>query len=83
MSSEEAIMPMKREILNATDKVCELVKENIARTKGDGVIIVVGVGNSCGVGNDERAAEEAVAKIKKVLKVIKRREEKKKKFKLF
>lgn len=79
MSQEEAIMPMKREILSSVPKVLKLVEENIAKTKEKGSIIVVGVGNSCGIGNDEKAAKQAEEEIKKVIKIMKKREEKEKK----
>jgi hypothetical protein len=83
MAPEEAIMPMKKEILSSVDEVCEIVKRNISRSEKNGIIVVVGVGNSCGVGNNEKAAEEAISKVKKVLKLLKRREEKRKKFRWF
>jgi hypothetical protein len=79
MSQEEAIMPMKKEILSSVPKVIKLLEENIARTKQKGSIIVVGVGNSCGIGNDEKAAKQAEEQIRKIAKVMKRREEEEKK----
>jgi hypothetical protein len=79
MSQEEAIMPMRKEVLNSIPKAVKLVEENIAQTKQKGSIIVVGVGNSCGIGNDEKAAKQAEEQIKKIAKVMKKREEEEKK----
>lgn len=77
MSQEEAIMPMRLEILNSVKGVVNTVYENIMRSKGK--IIVVGVGNTCGIGNDEKSAVEAEKKIKKVAIMMKKREEEEKK----
>jgi hypothetical protein len=84
MAPEEAVMPMKREVLNTVDKVCRLVEDKIEKTTERGAIIVVGVGNTCGVGNDQKTAKESVNKIEKVLKLLeKRKMKKKKKFRWF
>jgi len=63
MSSTEAIQPMKKEILAATPRVLEILSEKIARAKEKN-ILVVGVGNTCGIGNDETSAIEAEKKVK-------------------
>jgi hypothetical protein len=58
MSSEEAIEPMKKSIKDACPKVLESVKRSIEATKNEGSILIVGVGNSSGVGNSAREAEK-------------------------
>jgi len=73
MSQEEAIMPMKKEILEACDKVLEMVREDIKETKGR-TVLIVGVGNSCGVGNNKKEAEEAKKRIAEVYEKLKSRE---------
>lgn len=51
MSMEEAITEMKKEIYQAVDKVVEMVKRIILeRTKVGDTVILVGVGNTVGVG---------------------------------
>lgn len=75
MSAEEAIMPMKNEILAATDKVAKMVENNIAATKEKGLIIMVGVGNTAGVGDNAKSVEEAAKTVKKIQRIL---EEKKK-----
>lgn len=76
MSQEEAIQPMKKEILNATQDVLATVERSVERTEKKGKIIIVGVGNTSGIGNDKKSAEEAEKTVKKVLIKIKRRKEK-------
>jgi hypothetical protein len=56
MKSEEAIVPMKKEIKDAIPQVVEKVKEALMRSKKGDKIIIVGVGNTSGVGNDKKAA---------------------------
>lgn len=80
MSEEEAIQPMKLEILSSVSKVLALVEKNIKETKAKGKILIVGVGNSCGVGNSKKEALEAERKIKQIQRILKLREEEKKKF---
>ena len=47
----DAVSPMRKEIHDATDKVIERVKEVVLeRTKEGDKVIIVGVGNSIGVG---------------------------------
>lgn len=52
MSIEEAISPLTKPIGSSVDKAIELVKASIKRTPGKGKIVVVGVGNTCGIGNN-------------------------------
>ncbi len=54
MSQEEAIMPMRKAIKDAIPKVKEALMRSIERSKKGDNIIVVGVGNSSGVGNSEK-----------------------------
>jgi len=66
-------MPMKQEVLNSVGKVISLVEKNIDETQGKGKIIIVGVGNSSGVGDSGKEAEKAKNNIKKVLAILKKR----------
>jgi hypothetical protein len=79
MSPEEAIMPMKLEVLNAIPRAVKLVEENVARTPGTGKIVIIGVGNTAGVGNDKASTKKAEEQIRKVAKMMKEREEREKK----
>ncbi|MCD6422464.1 DUF1512 family protein [bacterium] len=75
VGAEESIMPMKEEIAKALPNVVERIRESIRKTKKKGIILVAGIGNSCGVGNNQRSAEESIALIKKLAR--KRKKEKK------
>jgi hypothetical protein len=77
MSQEEAIMPIKKDILNSIPRVISLVEENISEAKGD--VLLIGVGNTVGVGNDKKAALEAESKAIKILGILKERKLHKKK----
>ena len=79
MSHEEAIMPMKIEVLNAISKVVKSVEDNISKTREKGSIIVVGVGNTGGIGNNKKEADKVVDLIKKNSKALKTWEEEEKK----
>lgn len=65
---EEAIMPMKKEIAKSVPTVIESVENAIKRTKGDGTILVIGVGNSCGIGNSKDELKEIEKKINEIEK---------------
>jgi hypothetical protein len=73
MSQEEAIQPMQKEILLAVPKVVKMVEENIKSSRGK--IIVVGVGNTTGVGNNEKDAQKAEKLVNDVLKIVKKRKD--------
>jgi hypothetical protein len=75
MSQEEAIMPMRKEILDTVPYVLKLVEKNIRETKDKGEIIVIGVGNCIGVGNTKKDAIKAELLIKKVAAQVKKQEE--------
>jgi hypothetical protein len=77
MSQEEAIMPMKLSVLDAIDQAIKLLEKNIENTSGS--ILVIGVGNSCGIGDNEKAVKDAEQKIKSVAEIMKKRIEAEKK----
>jgi hypothetical protein len=76
---EDAITPMKKEILAAVPKVQELIKESVRRSKKNSKLILIGVGNSCGIGNDKKSLAEADKIIEEHDKKVKAEEAKKKK----
>ncbi len=67
MSIEEAISPMLREIRDASDAALQAVREAVRRTPPERWSLLVGVGNTCGIGNSSTEVEE--------IKVVERREE--------
>ena len=83
MSEEEAITPMKKSILDSVPMVTQALDAAIDRTKEKGKIIVVGVGNTSGVGNNKKDVEKSKEVIKQNIKMIKARlKKRKKRFKL-
>ncbi len=75
MAPEEAIMNMPLDVLKAVPRAVQLVEQNIKNTKKSGSIIVLGVGNTSGVGNDRKSIEIAEKKAKEIAQMMKRREE--------
>jgi len=83
MSQEEAITAMKKGILDSVPLVTQALDAAIDRTKERGKIIIVGVGNTSGVGNNKKEVEKSKEVIKQNIRMIKARMRKKKKrFKL-
>jgi len=72
MSVEEAIQPMNKKIYAATEKVVEKVKE-LVRTSEVEPILIIGVGNSVGIGNCEKEIDEE--NFRKGFEILKRKEE--------
>jgi len=75
MAPEEAIMNMQPDVVKAVPKAVYLVEQNIKNTKRKGTIIVMGVGNTSGVGNNKKSVEQAEKKAKEIAQMMKRREE--------
>ncbi|MCE5213634.1 MAG: DUF1512 family protein, partial [Methanobacterium sp.] len=51
MSPEEAVSPLTKEVLEAAQKVIPVLENSILRSIEGTNILVVGVGNSCGLPN--------------------------------
>jgi len=77
MSQEEAIEPIADAILKAVPRTIEVVENDIEKSRGK--MLIVGVGNSSGIGNNAKAADRAEEQARKVLRIMKTREEKEKK----
>ncbi|MBN2101809.1 MAG: DUF1512 family protein [Candidatus Aenigmarchaeota archaeon] len=80
MKPEEAIHPMPKAVKDAIPKVIESVKRSVSKTKKGDTLIVVGVGNTSGVGNSERDLDEVDKWVEKEHK--KNEKNKKKKIKI-
>ncbi len=79
MSQEEAIMPMRKAIKDALPEVKKSINRMIDSTKTKGSIIIVGVGNTSGVGNDKKSADRAAEWVNAYEKDLKARLKDKKK----
>ena len=77
VSEEGALMPMKKEIFDAVDKSIEKVKESLKRSKKNEKVLIIGVGNTCGVGNDRSTVKQVDKMVKKNSR---KKEDKKNKF---
>jgi hypothetical protein len=64
----EALTPMAKEVLAAVPKAVAAVEAAINRAKKGERILVMGVGNTVGIGNSRAAASEAVQRIKSAIR---------------
>ncbi len=80
---EQALQPMRKEILNSMAKTSEKLKEMISLCGKNEKILVIGLGNTCGIGNDVKSVDKAVLNLKKYYIEKKRKEGNKKKKKWF
>jgi hypothetical protein len=80
MRPEEAIVPMRKEIKDAVPGVLDRIKESLGRTKKGEAVVIVGVGNTSGVGNDLKAAKIAEKWIDDYDRKTKKENKKRKRF---
>lgn len=79
MAPEEAIAPMKEPVWKAREGAMKTVEELIANTKGKGKVVIIGVGNTSGVGNNKKTLGDADKIIKSNIKKMKLLAKRKKK----
>jgi len=77
MKPEEAILPMKKEIKDAVPFVLERVKEAVRRAEKGQKIIIVGVGNTSGIGNSAEDAKKTENWVEEYTRKIKEKEKNK------
>ena len=65
VSDEEALMPMRKDIFDSVKNATEIVKESLSRSKKNERILIMGVGNTCGIGNDSKAVKEVETRVKR------------------
>ena len=75
----EAIMPMKKDVFNSLEKTQALVKKSVKRVKKGQKVIIIGVGNSSGVGDDKRTVEKTKKLVEQLDKKYKHEEQQHKK----
>ena len=80
VSDEEALMPMKKEIFKSVDASVDSIKESVKRSRKNEKILIMGVGNTCGVGNNTKTVKEVEKKVKRQARLQKDSCEKKKRF---
>lgn len=79
MSQEEAIMPMRKAIKDSLPGVRESIKRSLERAKRGDKIILVGVGNTSGVGDSGESVEKVSKWVDAYEKKLKQAMKKKKK----
>jgi hypothetical protein len=65
MSQEEAISPMRKSIKDALPEVNAALERSLARTRAGSKVLIVGVGNTTGVGNSRKDAEKTASWVDK------------------
>ncbi|MCK5023683.1 MAG: DUF1512 family protein [Candidatus Aenigmarchaeota archaeon] len=83
MKNEEAITPMRKSIKDAVPDVIKKVTESVKRSKNGSNIIIVGVGNTSGVGNNAKSAlktDKWVDEHEKKINAMKKKQKKKEGF---
>ncbi len=81
MSLEEAISPLTKNIAKSVDKVIALIEDSVGQAGPKEGVLIVGVGNTCGVGNSknevtglklprEKKEEEKIGRLDKVIKKL-------------
>ncbi len=75
-SDEEALMPMKKEVFGSVSDATEYVKDALKRANREKVLII-GIGNTCGIGNNYKEVGKAEELIKKGIRKMKKEEKKK------
>jgi hypothetical protein len=77
MKPEEAILPMRKAVKDSIPEVKKSIIESLKRTKRGDNVIIVGVGNTSGIGNSGSSYEKAskwIDQYEKKLKETKRKE---------
>jgi hypothetical protein len=77
MSQEEAIMPMRKAVKDALPEVRKALKRSLERTKKGDRVIVVGVGNTSGIGDDGNTVKAVSERVDKYEKKYKEMQKKK------
>jgi hypothetical protein len=83
-SNEEALQPMKKEIFESVEEVVKRIEFLVSQSANKSEkILIIGVGNTCGVGNNPKALEEVREKLRKIWRMQELQERKSKKTSLF
>jgi hypothetical protein len=75
----EAIEPMKKKIMLAVPKVQKAIEKSVKRCKPKEKVLLIGIGNSCGIGNSKESLEAAKKIVEKLHKRMQKRKKKKSK----
>ena len=68
LSEEDALEPIKKDVLDAVAKAIESVKKSVLQSNKNERILILGIGNTCGIGNDFNSVGKVEEKIKNHIK---------------
>ncbi|MBU5557642.1 MAG: DUF1512 family protein [Candidatus Aenigmatarchaeota archaeon] len=71
VNEEEALSPMHKNVLASVHDAISAVEEAVRRADRRERILIMGVGNTCGIGNSPKAAKAAEEKVRTALRKIK------------
>ena len=77
VDEREVFEPMKKEIADSVDEAVEAVKASLRRSKSSDKVMIMGVGNTCGVGNTRNTISDSIKKLKPEWKKNKGKKKKK------
>lgn len=75
---EDAIMPMKKEIYDSTKKAIEMINKAVNRAQKGSKVVIIGVGNSSGVGDDKKSLDNTKKLVEEIDRKYKKEQERKK-----
>jgi len=81
MSPEQAIEPMRKAIKDSVPNVMNSIKRSMERTKKGDRVIILGVGNSSGIGNSKKEIKKAMELVDAYERKLKAQKKKNKKIK--
>jgi len=73
---EDALVPMKKEILDAVPASLEAIKRSVLRSRKGSNVLIIGVGNSCGIPDVKKELPNVKAAIKQIAAKIAEQEAK-------
>lgn len=76
VNEEEALSPMPKDVLTAVPNALEAVKDAVKRAGRREQILIIGIGNTCGIGNNAASVKKAEEKIRAALRKAKPEEKK-------
>jgi hypothetical protein len=76
---EEALYPMRKEIWEALPKAMEAVRKAVRRARKGQAVLIIGVGNSCGIPDTKRGLDKVKELVYRVDARMREEEEKEKK----
>ncbi|MEM7813683.1 MAG: DUF1512 family protein [Candidatus Aenigmatarchaeota archaeon] len=74
IGTEDAIAPMKKEIVDSVPKALEMVRAAVRRARRGANVLIIGVGNSCGIPDERKELPRVKAAIRTLAEKIEKSE---------